>query len=97
MFDYDRAGYRDEVYNAATEADRDKNGFCCGAIAPHEHVWAYAYTDFDESACGACNKQKAGGVEDWCGDFCFGPGMCPAVGKIDIERCELCGERREKP
>ncbi len=69
----------------------------CGAVKPHEHVWAYLYTDYDESACGTCDKQKAGGVEDWCGDFCFGPSMCSAVRKIDIERCELCGERRERP
>ena len=69
----------------------------CGAVKPHEHVWALAYEDYDESACGTCDKPKAGGVEDWCGDFCFGPGMCSAVTKINIERCDLCGELREKP
>jgi hypothetical protein len=68
----------------------------CGAVKPHEHVWVYAYTDYDESACETCDKQKAGGVEDWCGDFCFGPGMCSAVRKIDMERCNLCGKLRER-
>lgn len=66
----------------------------CGAVKPHEHVWAYAYEDY---SCGTCNKGKAGGVEDWCGDFCFGPGMCSVVTKINIERCDLCGELRERP
>ena len=69
----------------------------CNAVKPHEHVWKYACTEIDEScSCGSCNKPKAGGVEDWCGDFCFGPSACAIVTQREMERCELCGELREK-
>ena len=89
-----------KVQSSCPPGQHDWNGVVCrkcGDVKPHEHVWAFAYENFDESACGTCDKPKAGGVEDWCGDFCFGPGMCSSVRRIDMERCNLCGELRERP
>ena len=98
---HDWDGCKCRVCGKTRDEKHDWNGArCarCGAIREHEHIWVYSSTDHERSCnCADCNKGQPGGVEDWCGDFCFGPANCGVLYDIVYERCELCGAERRKP
>lgn len=69
----------------------------CGAVKAHEHEWETVSTVEEETVlCGTCPKQRAGGVEDLGGKFCFDWAIhpCTKIESKQKQRCRLCGKER---